>query len=119
MDPIVWILVISIYVASIAAPLSLFILARRTGHGAGWQGFIAVCSGLIWIALVLGFAQEFMNIPVGRDILEPAGVLAVLSFTSLAVVGLVMVMKVWPEPTESTEEDRTTLRMRPFAADIE
>lgn len=121
MDPIVLILVISIYIGSVAAPLSLFILARRTGHGPGWQGFIALCTALIWVALILGMVQEFMNIPIGRAILEPAGVLAVLSFASLAVVSLIIVVKTWPVKVEDTDRETTTSapRIGPLAADIE
>lgn len=119
MDLVVLIMVLSIYVGAIAAPLSLFILARRTGHGPAWKGLLAVCSALVWVALILGFLHEFLDVEISRDVLEIAGVAAVLSFGLLAVLSLVLVTKAWPERPAPTEKRFAAGRFAPLAADIE
>lgn len=120
MDPIVLIMVLSIYTGAIAAPLSLFFLARRTGHGPAWQAGIALCAAFVWVALILGFLREFLDVAISRDLLEIAGLAAVLSFAALALVGLVMATKAWPEADEAAQKPRYHgARFSPFAADIE
>lgn len=119
MDLVVLIMVLSIYVGAIAAPLSLFILARRTGHGTLWKGVLAVCTGMVWVALVLGFLREFLDVAISRDVLEVAGFVAVLSFGVLAILSLVLVTKAWPTRPVQPEQRFTANRFAPFAADIE
>lgn len=119
MDLSVLIMVLSIYVGAIAAPLSLFILARRTGHGPGWKGLLALCTATVWVALILGFLREFLNFDISRDILEVAGFAAVLSFALLAVLSLILVTKAWPERRAAPETRFAAGRFGPLAADIE
>lgn len=119
MDLVVLIMVLAIYVGAIAAPLSLFILARRTGHGPAWKGLLGLCTALVWVALILGFLQEFLNVSISRDVLEVAGFAAVISFAALAVLSLVLVTKSWPDRTAPKEHRYPAGRFTPFAADIE
>lgn len=119
MDSIVLIMVLSIYVGAIAAPLALFILSRRTGHGAIWQSLVGACAALIWAALVLGFLREFLNVQISRDLLELAGLGAVLSFAILAVVALVMVSRPWSDRAATKEARYHAKRFSPFVTDIE
>jgi len=119
MELIVLIMVLSIYTGAIVAPLALFILARRTGHGIGWQGLIGACAGTIWVALILGFLREFLEVQIGRSLLELAGVAAVLSFAVLAVISLIIVMKSWPARVATQERRFQPGPFNSLAADIE
>ena len=119
MDLIVLVMVISIYVGAIAAPLSLFILARRTEQGPIWQGLVGLCTALVWLALMLGFLREFFDLSVPRDVLEIAGAAGMVSFAMLAIMGLVMVTRAWPAKVARNRAVRST-RLGPLvAADIE
>lgn len=119
MEPIVFILLAAIYISAVAAPLSLFILARRLGQGPLWQGVISICTGLIWLALILGLAREVMDIQVANHLLEAAGVMAVLAFATLAVVGLVMVTRTWPSASDAKDPISRLGDIRSWATDIE
>ena len=123
MDSIVLIMVLSIYAGAIAAPISLFILARRTGHGPAWQAVIGVCAACVWLALLLGFFREFVDVEISRELLELAGAAAVVSFAVLGIVALVMVTRPWPNDIASaktaSEARFSNPRFSPFAADIE
>lgn len=119
MELIVVIMVFSIYTGAIAAPLALFILARRTGHGPLWLVPVGICSVLIWVAIIMGFLSEFLDVAISGHVLEIAGVAAVVAFAVLAVLGLVMVTKAWPDRAARTDTPFHTGRFGAMVTDIE
>ena len=120
MDLIVLMMVLSIYIGAIAAPLSLLILARRTNQGPVWQWMVGMCAAIVWVGLILGLLREVFDLPLPRDVLELAGAAAMLAFAALAILGLLMVTRDWPTAAERSERRAPPRRLGPLAAaDIE
>lgn len=119
MDATVWIMVIAIYASAVAAPLAVLAVARRSGHGAAWQGIAIVCAVVIWLILGLGFLQAFLNIPFFSGFLESFGFLGVAAFGILSVMGLVLALKRWPHEIDDSRSEARFIGRRRYAADIE
>ncbi|MEM1273203.1 MAG: hypothetical protein AAGF88_05255 [Pseudomonadota bacterium] len=119
MESIVLIMVICIYVSAVAAPLAVYALSRRTGHGVGWQIAIAVCAVIIWVTLTLGFLQEMMDVTLLEGVLEPAGFLALVAFATLSMMALILAVKAWPGTAENVRRDHDMRPLGKLAADIE
>ena len=117
MDFVVPVLIISIYVGAIAAPMAVWILARRTEQSFVIHGLAGLCTALIWLALFLGFLHELLGVAVSRGLLEAVGAAAVVAFATLAVLSLVMVVRAWPKAPEARDFPRG--RIGPLVADIE
>lgn len=89
-------MVVSIYACAILLPLAVWSVARRTGHGPGWQAVILACGAVVWMVLALGFAQEFLSLTFFSDALDRFGFLAVVALAALSVTGFWLSVKRWP-----------------------
>ncbi|MBF9032245.1 hypothetical protein HKCCE3408_17740 [Rhodobacterales bacterium HKCCE3408] len=99
MDTTVTIMVISIYAGAVFAPLAVFVAARRTGHGPLWQGAALGCAAVIWLILILGFAQQFLELTFFADLLDRIAFLGVVALAVLSCLGFMIAVRRWPGET--------------------
>ncbi|MEM9754692.1 MAG: hypothetical protein AAF914_01800 [Pseudomonadota bacterium] len=119
MDLTVSVILISLYIAAIAAPIAIFAAARRTGQGLAWLYSIGLCTAIIWGALALGLLRDAFTTALLETLVDRAGVAAMVAAALLSVIALTVALRPWPGVVEADPEPARPAGLGKLATDIE